>query len=273
MGQCSPSDFQCYPTAINERLACDDGNPCTLDTVCGGARCAGGTVPDCTRFDDVCTVGVCNEDDGSCEPAATNEGGACDDGDPCTAGDVCTAGACADPDGPDVHLDEAFADRTGGWTLGTDWEIGPATASPVGEVAGSDPDVDHTPTADNGVAGVLIGGLISGSGPAKYLESPVLTLAAAPGDLQLRLYRWLNADVNSSTQQLIEVFDGASWVVLYENAEVVTADGAWTEMTFDVTPYKSDQFQIRIGHDGAGNAPSVGGWNVDDVRIAPPTCP
>jgi hypothetical protein len=272
-GVCDTATFTCAPEAINEGMACDDGDPCTLATTCGAARCGNGEPPDCSAFDDVCTVGVCNPADGSCEAAPANEGGACDDLDPCTSGDACVRGDCLDVDGADIHLDEDFADRTGGWTLGLDWEIGPATASPPGEVAGSDPDTDNTPTDDDGVAGVLIGGLVSGSGPAHYLESPALPLQDAPGELELRLHRWLNADVAASTHETIEVWDGGTWVVLWDNAGEVIADTEWTAMSFDVTPYKNDELRIRVGHDGSGNAPAVGGWNVDDVRIAPPTCP
>ena len=49
---------------------------------------------DCTSFDGVCTLGVCNASTGVCESQAANETGACDDGDACTTADSCVSGVC-----------------------------------------------------------------------------------------------------------------------------------------------------------------------------------
>jgi hypothetical protein len=43
-------------------------------------------------------------------------------------------------------------------------------------------------------------------------------------------------------------------------------------MPLDVTDYKVADFQVRIGYKATGSAADVGGWNVDDVLLAPPAC-
>jgi hypothetical protein len=229
---------------------------------------------DCSDLDDECVVGVCNPDDGTCGTDAVNEDMACDDGDACTVDEVCQAGTCVDLDGPNVHIDEDFADNAFGWNLGDNWEIGSATASAQGQAGtGMDPAMDHTATDDNGVAGVLLGGLTSGSQQFTYLESPSLDLQAATGDLSLSLWRWLNSDVDPKMTSVIEVRDGNSWTVLWENdGNMVVADDMWTQHEFDVTNYKSADFRVRIGYKATGAAADVGGWNVDDVLLAPPQC-
>jgi hypothetical protein len=272
-GVCNLDSYSCEVMPINESMDCDDGDPCTLGTTCTAGECTGGSPPDCTSLDDACNMGTCNPADGSCVATAINDNMPCDDSDPCTNGEVCSSGTCTDPDGSDIVLDEDFSDNGAGWTLGTDWEIGAAAASGSGTVAGPDPDTDNTATADNGVAGTVLGGLTSGGGAARFIESPVINLGGAPGDFELRLFRWLNANVNSEMAETIEVFDGSNWIVLFENADSVIADTAWTEMTFDITAYKNANLRIRVGHDPAGNTDPEAGWNLDDVRIAPPSCP
>ena len=79
--------------STNNTAACNDGDACTEGDVCSAGIC-GGTLLDCSVFDDACNVGVCNPTDGSCEAQPANEGGACDDGDVCTIDDLCSAGVC-----------------------------------------------------------------------------------------------------------------------------------------------------------------------------------
>jgi hypothetical protein len=123
------------------------------------------------------------------------------------------------------------------------------------------------------VAGVLIGGLTSGSQSFTYLESPSRDLQNATGMLTLSLWRWLNSDVDPKMQSVIEVRDGNSWTELWANdGNAVVADDMWTLQEFDVTNYKSADFRIRIGYKATGAAADVGGWNVDDVSVAPPDC-
>jgi hypothetical protein len=269
-------DGTCTPKACESDEDCSHLTTPCVDGVCNleDFTCIEEPTVDCSHLDDQCVVGVCNESDGSCGTDPINEDQACDDGDACTADDVCQAGTCVDPSGPDVHLNEAFADNSAGWALGDNWEIGPATQSPQGGAGtGADPAMDHTPTGDNGVAGVLIGGLTSGSQQLTYLESASMDLQNASGMLTLSLWRWLNSDVNSKMPSVIEAYDGNGWIPLWENdGNAVVADDAWTLQELDVTDHKNADFRIRVGYRATGSAADVGGWNVDDVLLAPPGC-
>ena len=82
----------CVAVPANDEGICDDGDPCTVDDVCGSGACVGVAL-DCSDLDDACHVGQCDES-GSCVAAAANDGDACTDGDANTTNDTCQAGAC-----------------------------------------------------------------------------------------------------------------------------------------------------------------------------------
>ena len=173
-----------------------------------------------------------------------------------------------------IFFDE-FADNSSGWTLGTTWEIGSATASPPGQCCGAgDPALDHTPTANNGVAGVVIGGhypiAVHGF---YYLTSPVIGTVQY-SDLELSYWRWLQSDWAPFITNTVEVFNGSSWVGLW-SSEILgnnfIADSEWNLWQFDLDAYSNANLRVRFGYraDSQSNflAFSAGGWNVDDVTI------
>ncbi len=85
-------------------LACDDGDPCSLNDACSGKTCVGGLPAECPD-DDPCTVASCEPFVGCVDtpdPTATD----CDDGDPCTTDDVCIDGDCA---GEQLPCDDGIA--------------------------------------------------------------------------------------------------------------------------------------------------------------------
>ncbi|MDR0965653.1 MAG: M6 family metalloprotease domain-containing protein [Myxococcales bacterium] len=111
-------------------LACDDGDPCTLDDACSDGRCVG-TLKACPLPDSpcalaafcdpvsggcfaefavegssceplsrlpgdaVCAVGAATCQAGQCVHDSSRDGIGCDDGDLCTLGDACRAGRCS----------------------------------------------------------------------------------------------------------------------------------------------------------------------------------
>ncbi|MCB9740856.1 MAG: DUF1566 domain-containing protein, partial [Deltaproteobacteria bacterium] len=83
--------------------SCDDGDNCTDPDTCVGGACKGGA----KACDDgqPCTVDTCDKVKGCLFTA--QEGVACEDGDPCTAGDVCASGVCKTGAATDCSDDNA----------------------------------------------------------------------------------------------------------------------------------------------------------------------
>jgi hypothetical protein len=168
-----------------------------------------------------------------------------------------------------VLFTESFANNTQGWTLGTEWGIGSATASAGQGYGNADPATDNTPTADNGVAGVVIGGHATTTlHPAYYLTSPVINLAGT-SNVTLNFARWLNSDYTPYMQNTIDVYDGSTWVNIWQTGGAPgIQDNAWTPQTFNISAYVNANFQVRFGV-AVGNAGAftVSSWNIDDVEI------
>lgn len=74
---------------LQNGLACDDSNPCTVADKCSAGTCAGKAM-DCSGKDGPCIQGVCSQ--GACIVAP--KVGNCDDGNACTDQDICQEGAC-----------------------------------------------------------------------------------------------------------------------------------------------------------------------------------
>ncbi|WP_170863959.1 S8 family serine peptidase, partial [Microcystis aeruginosa] len=180
-------------------------------------------------------------------------------------------GTIISEEGFTTYFSDDFANNSKGWTLGTEWQIGAATAS-TGHVYGNpDPGTDNTPTADNGVAGVVIGGNASTAlHDFYYLTSPVINTSTA-NQLFFEFARWLNSDYTPYMQNTVEIFNGSSWVNLlpsnFDDSPGVT-DNAWTPQQFDISAHKSASTQIRFGFNvTSGGVYTVSSWNLDDVKI------
>lgn len=252
----------------------------------GGAPVGCAVVTDC-EDDDACTTNACVADQceftpidpddfdvcttDTCDPAAGPVHTAVDaaDGDLCTL-DLCDPVAGISNPAEDVRFLETFADNTQGWTLGAEWEIGPAagTGGP-----GADPAQDVTQAGDNGVAGVVLGGNASTAVHGfEYLTSPVFDGSLTQGSLVLELWRWIHSDEAPYMHNTIEVFDGAQWVVVWSST-LTLADGpptgdGWILMSYDISAYANLAMQVRFGFDVAtAGAFSVSSWNIDDVRV------
>ncbi|MFO0592018.1 MAG: hypothetical protein U0441_31010 [Polyangiaceae bacterium] len=249
IGTCDEATDSCTSVPGNNGAACDDGSPCTANTTCSNGVCGNGM--------------------------AVNNGAACDDGSSCTVSTTCSAGVCTGGMGPTIYFADDFKDASKGWTLGPEWQIGPAAASPV-FVGNPDPATDHTSTADNGVAGVEIGGnATTNIHPYYYLESPAFNTAGAPGTVVFGFYRWLNSDYDPFMHNTVEVYDGTKWVAVWESGQPPgIMDAAWTYQSFDVTAYKNVGMRVRFGFNiGNQGVFTIGSWNVDDVLVASAACP
>jgi hypothetical protein len=293
---CATSSCQagtCTITAtLNENVTCDDGSFCTAYERCIAGVCTPG--PDAVCPADVgCGAWSCDDVADACVVAPANEGMACNDNISCTLATTCQAGQCSGM-GPMAVFADSFANNAQGWVLGPEWEIGPATQTPCDSelgcneadaaFPGGDPDLDHTPTDDNGVAGAVIGGTINQVIHGfYYLESPPFNGNVA-GALTLSFWRWLNSDYTPYMENRVEVWNGMTWVVLWASGpSPAIADAPWSVETpalgwnyqqFDLTAYKNVGMRVRfgfnVGQDGVYPAPS---WNVDDVLVAATGCP
>jgi hypothetical protein len=171
---------------------------------------------------------------------------------------------------PAVLFFDDFATATKGWTLGTEWAIGSAKAS-TGGTAGfnQDPANDNTPTADNGVAGVVIGGHTTTALHAFYWATTPVINSAVTGSVSLSYFRWLNSDYLPFMESRIEVFNGSAWSTIYTNGSTEVTDAAWTPITIDLTAFKNPNMQLRWGVQvTAGGAFTVSSWNIDDVVVS-----
>lgn len=279
VGMCNATSGACFAEPIPE------GGVCALSEAL--AECNTGICNDlgacepvptpgvaCASKTDACNSGTCNAG-GTCDATPVNEGGTCEDGNSCTLGDMCTSGVCVGGTSQDVavYFSESFGSNAQGWTLGTEWEIGAAEASTGGSYC-CDPASDHTPTADNGLAGVVIGGH-----PAKvvhpqyYIESPVFDTSAATGPVILGFYRWLLSDYTPYMKNVVEVYNGTTWNTVFQTGGTSTIDKSWQFFSYDITAHKSATTKIRFGFEiGNAGVYTIGSWSIDDVVVANQIC-
>ncbi|WP_061433280.1 S8 family serine peptidase, partial [Microcystis aeruginosa] len=186
------------------------------------------------------------------------------DGSPNTA-----TGTIISEEGFTTYFSDDFANNTKGWTLGPEWQIGAATTSTGQNYGNPDPKTDNTPTADNGIAGVVIGGNASTAlHNFYYLTSPVINTSTA-NQLFFEFARWLNSDYTPFMQNTVEIFNGSSWVNLWSSgASPGVQDNAWTPQQFNISAHKSASTRIRFGFNvGSSGVFTVSSWNLDDVKI------
>ncbi|MDX1388115.1 MAG: hypothetical protein R3344_02945, partial [Acidobacteriota bacterium] len=93
-GACNEGADACEAQPLPNNTPCSDGLFCTTTDSCQGGSCSSGPPRNCSFAGNQCNIGVCNEDDNSCDPSPANEGADCDDSDLCTTGETCTAGVC-----------------------------------------------------------------------------------------------------------------------------------------------------------------------------------
>ncbi len=269
-GSCKKPGYTCEAVPINDGQACVGADLCFTGSTCAEGLCAGGLPVDCSGESNQCNIGTCDPGTGTCGAMQLPDGTKCDDGVACTKLEACKAGTCGGATDP--LLVEPFANNNAGWTLDTEWAIG-ATKVSVGCSGGQDPAADHTPTDDNGVAGVVLGGCAAQDVHGFYcLTSPVVDLSKAAADVHLSYWRWLHSDYTPYMKNKIEVYNGVTWVTVFETFGSSTHDVAWTFFTYDVTLHKNDKFQARWCFNTGSGVFAEASWSVDDVTIGANAC-
>lgn len=286
----------------NVALDPSDGNACTTDS-CDPFQGVQNVPVAIPGDSDLCTTDSCNPVNGQFVYTPIP----IDDGDGCTVdsckkvsgaishtpvavpsdANLCTLDRCTSVNNQPTYsypanvvlFSDDFKDNSKGWTLGTEWAIGPAVAS-SGLGFGNDPAQDHTATADNGVAGVVLGGGYSATVHGYYyLESPTINAAVPNGEVVLTFWRWLNSDYAAFAYNTVDVYDGSTWVNLWTSpgspgvADQPTTGNGWTLIDHNLTPYANANLKVRFGFSTGNGIISGGGWNVDDVLIENRTFP
>ncbi len=225
-------------------VSLDDNDACTVDacTAAGGPT----HLPANLEDNNPCTMDLCDPVAGVQHPPIS-----CDDN------NVCTTDSC-DPQAGCQHValtyfKETFANNAAGWTLDPTWEIGSAKLSAGQGTNGPDPAQDHTPTADNGVAGVLLGNNIS-TAPAGpyYLTSPAIDLTGLSA-ATLEFYRWLNSDYAPYVVNYVDIFDGSTWINLWTSTTFPGInDTAWQKIQYSVpaSALNKANVKVRFGYKG-----------------------
>ena len=166
---------------------------------------------------------------------------------------------------PMTLFSEDFSDNSQGWFMDSDWQIGSATGS-FGHWSGNpDPGTDTTPTGDNGVLGVIIGGN-AGTVAPRFMAavSPVIDTSAST-TLFLNFERWLNADSPIYQYSAVWAWNGTTWFEVWQGSPT---DSSWQSVSEDITAFSNSQLQIAFVY--ANLDPLVfnmSQWNIDDVEL------
>ena len=270
---CNVETKFCDIEAVKEGEACEDGDLCTKGELCGGGACSGGVALDCSDLTNVCGIGLCDDQTGECKanPIPDMDGLPCDDGWVCTPDDTCVDGLCG-VGGPGYLWFEDFSEPDPEWVLGALWEIGPAVESQPGK-NGKDPGSDHSPGADEMLAGTAIGELVDSGDQAKTcLTSPEIDASAAPA-VWLSFWRHLHTDYFPFAVHTVEVWNNNDWTVVeigYGNPGI--DDPQWKQVSFDLSNFASDALKVRVCLQQTNGAKAAGGWSVDDLTIGPFVC-
>jgi hypothetical protein len=118
---------------------------------------------------------------------------------------------------------------------------------------------------------VVLGGFAATSPlhPYSYLTSPAISTNGAT-TLYLEFDRWLNSDYAPYMTNVVEVFDGAVWVILWQTgAAPGIQDGAWVHQVFDITAFGNPALRVRFGFDVASTQALLdcGSWNLDNIIV------
>jgi hypothetical protein len=264
-------------TPTNTGGACDDGLYCTTNDVCQPNGFCGGA-PKCVD-PTACITSSCDEAAKKCVLDPKMDGDACATS-ACSAGQTCNGGICSGGVMAATYFTETFDDNNKGWLLGPEWGIAHAAVSPMGAY-GNDPAFDHSPVGNGGVAGVVIGGNENPVIHAPYyIESSVINIALATGELYLTYYRWLNSDYLPYMRNMVEVFDGTKWVEVWTSGnspgiqDSPPVGTGWTFQAHNITAYKNPMLKVRFGYEiKSGGVFTIGSWNLDDVKLQNVACP
>ncbi len=170
-----------------------------------------------------------------------------------------------------------------GWTgtggLG-EWTIGVATGGSGSDgYGGPDPATDHSSTSDNRLLG---NDITSGTGgdysasltQTNWVTSPIYNLSGRYA-ITVSFWRWLGVEQNIYDHAYFQVKNASgTWVTLFENGGTTIDESAWSQYSYDVSDYATNNpnFQIQFGIGATDDSWQFCGWNIDDIVISAMRC-
>jgi len=172
-----------------------------------------------------------------------------------------------------IYFDDFSSNQ--GWSglAGTgEWTIGPATGGTGSDTyGGPDPAQDHTPTGDNKLLGndLTTDGDYSGSMTQTYWATSPIIDCTDYTEVVMTYYRWLGIERDLYDNVYFQVYNGSSWVTLFENGETTIDEASWSEQYYDLSTYADENpdFRIRFGIGNTDASWNFCGWNIDDIEI------
>ncbi|HHN73595.1 MAG TPA: hypothetical protein ENK10_00035 [Acidobacteria bacterium] len=179
----------------------------------------------------------------------------------------------ASASGPDLILFSDDFETVQPWTLEGEWEIGPPLGLGGSLLGGPDPEVAWEGSQ-------VLGLDLSGQGKyagnyeaeiSEWATSPTFD-ASAQSVVELRFWRWLGVEENSSDLALLEAWDGAAWNEIWRNPHLTLSDKNWALEVFDLSSALAGvaDARLRFGVISSFNR-SFCGWNVDKLEVYSPT--
>ncbi|MEM1031783.1 MAG: hypothetical protein AAF928_01490 [Myxococcota bacterium] len=220
---------------------------------------------------DLCTETVCDPATGT----VTHDVLMVDDGDPCTLELACDAIRGVNHYDArimryvDFSIPAPIVQPT---VLPGQWEVGPAMMG-----MSDDPAEDSSPSSDNRVLGVNLGGDYSVGGSTLFeVFIPLTFIPSTPmGTTTLTFQRWLNAGPDSESPHSADIVDSTNMSVLniLQTGGLGIADNKWTEEVVDLTNLGPGSLRLRLRYQVTnGAAIPQGGWNIDDVIVTNDAC-
>lgn len=191
---------------------------------------------------------------------------------------------------------ETFSNNNAGWyatansanaavnaLAAAEWNIAVSATASSGSQSGffEDPAADVSPSADNKIAGVKVGGLATTTAHSYYyLYSPVIDASGTVGGTTgtLTYWRQLNSDSRPYMAVALEIWNGSGWTTIYQNTgniinPVYVKETAWAQYSYTVpssllTANLQIRFSIATGCIPFGRcAYAVSSWNIDDIEL------
>ncbi|MBP46334.1 MAG: hypothetical protein CMH53_00120 [Myxococcales bacterium] len=271
---CDANTGKC--AAKNNTAPCDNNDPCTFGDKCDGkGKCVTGKGNACDD-DNPCTVDSCDKAKG-CINTNAKDGAKCDDGKACTTGDGCKAGKCT-PTKDDCDLLFATFDcgsSTAGWLLQSEggnpvlsWAIDNTPAiAPAGKGCSLNfnDGTDYCRPGNNGCYN-----------PNAYARTPTLDATGATGTPRISFWTYYDLDgVGSTTTDtpriLIYQVQPGNDPLLYNFTLGKSANDMkkWRFVSVAVPNIKGKEirayFYLNPSSGAGGNTGK--GWFIDDLRI------